>query len=212
MGRKRLRGLFTAVTIVAVAAMTSPAAPADELLINLEWRPVQQTVYVGEPVALGLWAYTNPEEVQLFRALDMVFTWDPTYLQLDGLDDTGAVELLGSGFPPDDPYGLNELIPPGDGDGYFQAWAPLGDPIEISPAGVLLTTFDFTALLPTAGTLVDIPSSGGSPLLETTVWGGPDANTIVTGTLGDAWVEILIPEPATLTLLAFMGYAFPRRR
>jgi hypothetical protein len=185
-------------------------AQADEELINLEWRPDALTVEVGEPVALGLWAYSNPEELQLFRALDMVFTWDPTHLRLDGLDPTGGVELLSSCFPANDPYGLNELVPPQDGDGYYQAWAHLGQPIQVSPAGILLTTFEFTALAPTDGTLVDIAISGGSPLLETTVWGGPDANTIVTGTLGETWVEI-VPEPATLMLLALSACVLLRR-
>ncbi len=200
MGRKHLPELLSSAAVLALVALPLPAATGDEELINLEWRPDALTVEVGDPVALGLWAYTNPEELQLFRALDMVFTWDPIYLQLDGLDDGGAVELLSSAFPPDDPYGLNEIVPPQDGDGYYQAWAHLGEPIEVSPGGILLTTFEFTALTPTAGTLVDIALSGGSPLLETTVWGGPDANTIVTGTLGETWVEI-IPEPTTLVLL-----------
>ena len=210
LGRKHLRGWSALAAVLALTALTSATAMAGEELINLEWRPLSLTVEVGDPVALGLWAYTNPEELQLFRALDMVFTWDPIYLQLDGLDHSGAVELLTSGFPPDDLYGLNETVPPQDGDGYYRAWAPLGGPIEVSPSGILLTTFEFTALTPTAGTLVDIALSGGSPLLETTVWGGPDANTIVTGTLGETWVEI-IPEPATLALL-LCGFPLLRRR
>ena len=207
----RLPGLLSAATLVVVVGLAAPAAMADEALINLEWRPDSPMVNVGDPVALGLWAYTDPEELQLFRALDMVFTWDPAYLQLDDLDDTGAVELLSSGFPSDDLYGLNEFVPPQDGDGYYLAWAPLGEPIEVSPDGILLTTFEFTALSPTGGTLVDIAVSGGSPSLETTVWGGPNANTNVTGTLGETWVEI-IPEPATLTLLALAGCTLLRRR
>lgn len=213
LGRKHLLGLPAAAAAAALALtmLVSTAASAGEELINLEWRPDALTVEVGEPVALGLWAYTNPEETQLFRALDMVFTWDPTYLRLDGLDPTGAVDLLSSGFPPNDAYGLNELVPPQDGDGYYRAWAHLGQPIQVSPAGILLTTLEFTALTLTDGTLVDIAVSGGSPLLETTVWGGPDANTNVTGTLGETCVQI-VPEPATLTLLALGACALLRRR
>jgi hypothetical protein len=210
LGSKHLRKWSAVAAVVALTVLSSATATAGEELINLEWRPDAPTVDVGDPVALGLWAYTNPEELQLFRALDMVFTWDPTYLQLDGLDDSGAVELLSSGFPPNDAYGLNETVPPQDGDGYYRAWAPLGNPIEVSPGGILLTTFEFTALAPTDGTLVDIAVSGGSPVLDTTIWGGPDANTIVTGTLGETWVQI-VPEPATLTLL-LCGFPLLRRR
>jgi hypothetical protein len=132
-------------------------------------------------------------------------------LRLDGLDQTGAVDLLASGFPADDASGLNEVVPPQDGDGYYLAWAPLGDPLPVSPGGILLTTFEFTALSLTPGTLVDIATAGGSPLLETTVWGGSDANIDVTGTLGESWVQI-VPEPATLTLLALGGAAVLMRR
>lgn len=199
-----------AAGVLLVAALASTAAPADEILINLEWRPASQTVYVGDTVASGLYAVVD-EDTQLFRALDMVFTWESDYLGFLGLDDTG--ELWSSGFPTSGDHGLNEADPPQDGDGYYRAFAHGADPIEVTTQGFLLTTFVFTALAPTPGALVDIPPSGGPPPpLETTVWGGPGANTDVTGTLGDAWVEILIPEPASLTLLALGALALPRRR
>jgi hypothetical protein len=196
-----------ALLLVAVA---SAAAPADEILINLEWRPASQTVYVGDSVDIGLYAVVD-HDTQLFRALDMVFTWEPEYLGFLGLQDTG--ELWSSGFPTSGDHGLNESDPPQDGDGYYRAFTHAGDPIEITTAGYLLTTFQFTALAATPETLLDIPPSGGTPPpLETTVWGGPGANTDVTGTLGDAWVETLVPEPATLTLLALGAVSLLRRK
>jgi hypothetical protein len=192
--------------VIAVAAAT---APADEILINLEWRPASSTVYVGDTVDIGLYAVVD-QDTQLFRALDMVFTWEPDCLGFLGLEDTG--ELWSSGFPTSGDHGLNESNPPQDGDGYYRAFAAIGAPIEITTDGFLLTTFRFAALAPTPATLVDIPPSGGTPPpLETIVWGGPGANTNVTGTLGDAWVEILIPEPATFMLLALGTLALRRR-
>jgi hypothetical protein len=176
--------------IVLVIFLTARVGWADEVPINLEWRPATQTVYVGDTVEIGLYAVAAYDD-QLFRALDMVFTWDPDHLELLGVDDTGAVDLLYSGLPADDPYNLNETVPPEDGDGYYRAWANLGEPVVVTTAGVLLTTFQFTALSPACETVVDIPPSGGDPLLETTVWGGPGANTNVTGTLGDAEIEML---------------------
>ena len=201
---------FAAVLLVAVAGPN--ATLGDEVLINLEWRPAPQTVFVDDPVGLGLYAVSADSELtQLFRALDLVFSWDPNYLQLDGLDQSGAVPLLSSGFPANDLHGLNEVVPPADGDGYYKAWAHLGQPVVVDPAGVLLTTFLFTALAPTDATQVVMEVSGGSPVLETTVWGGPGANTNVTGTLDTGVIEI-IPEPATLILLVLGGLALPRRR
>ena len=199
-------------TCLFIAAVVSAAsAPADEFPIHLEFRALAQVVNVDDPVALGLWAYTSDGETQLLRALDMVFTWDPAYLRLDGLDADGAVQLLSSGFPAGDPHGLNEIVPPADGDGFYSAWAPLGDAVDVTPAGVLLTTFDFTALAPVDETLVSIAPEGGDPVLTTTIWGGAQANTIVTGDLGFAGVEI-IPEPATLLLYLIYACACISRR
>lgn len=207
-GRIRFLRLFVGV---AFGVMTPSAAWASFTPIHLEFRPAESSVRVHDPVALGLWAFTSPGETQLFRALDMVFTWEPDFLQFEGLDSTGAVPLLSSGLPEADPHGLNEVVPPRDGDGYYKAWAPLGAPISVTSAGVLLTTFVFTALLPNAETIVSPASSGGQPLLETTVWGGPDANTIVTGTLGRARIEI-IPEPLSAIMLLLGGMIVSRRR
>ena len=193
------------MTAVAMLSLTASVAVADEARINLEWRPAESVVQIGEDVSLGLWAYTDEEELQLFRALDMVFEWDAEYLDLLGLNAAGAVGLLSSGFPSDDPYGLNESSPPGDGDGFYSAWAPLGTPIEVSPTGVLLTTFEFTALAESEAAGVAIVAAGGAPVLETTVWGGTDANTDVTGMLGDAVVRI-IPEPSMLVLVLTGGW------
>jgi len=204
-----LRSIRAAGVLLAVVVAPS-ATLADEILINLEWRPASQMVWVGDMVNVGLYAVVD-QGTQLFRALDMVFTWEPDYLGLLGLDDTG--DLWSSGFPTYGDHGLNETDPPQDGDGYYRAFAQAGEPIEITTAGFLLTTFVFSAVAPTPETLVDIPPSGGTPPpLETTVWGGPGANTDVTGTLGDAWVQILIPEPATATLLAVAGLMLLRRR
>jgi len=193
-----LRPLGFMVMVLAAVLTPSGAMVHGEIAIDLEWRPASDSVLVGSPVEIGLYAVAE-EDQQLFRALDMVLTWDPLYLALDGVHGIGAVSLLYSGFPSGDPYGLNEVIPPADGDGYYRAWAHLGAPVAVTTEGVLLTTFEFTALALTPGTLVDIPGSGGSPLLETTVWGGPGANIDVTGLLGEAMIEIT-PEPGSLAL------------
>lgn len=187
----RSRKCVCALAVLGAVASAAWTMADDDVLISLEWRPVSQTVRVGDPAEIGLYAVTD-EETQLFRALDLVFAWDPEVLELDGLTDTG--QLLSSGFPASGDGGLNEVVPPQDGDGYYRALAQLGDPIEVTPAGLLITTFEFRALATAASTLVEILPSGGSPLIETVVWGGPGANTNVTGTLGSAEVTVFCME------------------
>jgi len=79
-----------------------------------------QCVPIGEPVSIALHAVAAAD-TQLFRALDMVFTWEPEFLGLVGLDNTGAVPLLSSGFPLTGDHGLNEGDPPWDGDGCYRS-------------------------------------------------------------------------------------------
>ena len=198
--------------MIAVCALVMPVVvQADLMPIHLEFRPIEASAPVDQPVALGLWAYTAPEQTQLFRALDMVFVWEPEYLRLEALNSIGAVSLLSSGFPAADGYGLNEIIPPRDGDGYYKAWAQLGQPLQVTDEGVLLTTFVFRALQPIESTTVTIAPSGGHPMLETAVWGGSDANTLVTGTLGHTTIQI-VPEPRSAVPWLFSGVLALRRR
>jgi hypothetical protein len=92
------------------------------------------------------------------------------------------------------------------------AWAILGEPVDATPEGVLVTTFQFQALGLTPGTLVDMLVSGGSPVGYTTVWGdGQQANYPVTGTLDNALVEI-VPEPTSWALLALASVMFLKGR
>lgn len=209
--RTRQAYLSRGIAGALIGVMMVVSASADLAPINLEFRPAAQSVSINQPVALGLWAYTEIGETQLFRALDMVFTWESEFLRLEALNQAGAAPLLSSGFPYADPYGLNETVPPQDGDGYYKAWAHLGQPILVTSDGVLLTTFVFRALMQTSATRVTIAPFGGEPPLETTVWGGPEANTIVTGALGFATVEV-IPEPLTGALLVLGGLLTIRPR
>jgi hypothetical protein len=151
--------------------------------INLEWRPTEQTVSVGETVNIGLYAVSDDETDQLFLAIDLGFAWDPLEMQLLGLDDTGALELDCSAFLV---HVLNEETPPQDGDGYYAAWAPLFGPTPAAtPEGALVTTFQFEALSQTPGTLLE--------MLEeyTIVFDGTIPGLDVTGTLGSAVVTIV---------------------
>ncbi|MFN0135668.1 MAG: hypothetical protein ACKVS9_06060 [Phycisphaerae bacterium] len=159
--------------------------------INLEFRKPAQSVCVGDPVRIGLYAVSSDASTPVLAAIDLVFSWDPAYLDLQGVDGTGATTLFGSFFPPSDPFGLNEVVPPQDGDGLYIAYAPLGTPVPATPAGTLITTFVFTAIANTPGpSFVTIEPTGGTPLIATNVWSGVEPGTPVTGTLDFARVGV----------------------
>ena len=107
-------------------------------------------------------------------------------------------------------YGLNEVIPPQDGDGLYRAEAPLGNPVIPTASGALITTFEFLALAEAPSTTLDILATGGDGG-TTVVFDGLVPGLHVTGTLGSATVEIT-PEPTTLSLLALGGLLVITRR
>lgn len=177
---------MTAIACALGAGLVAPAR-AD---VNLEWRPVHRVQCVGTTVEFGLYAVSDdPDHVQLMSAMDVIFQWDPARLELLGVDDTGACDWLFSGFLTD-AYGLNEVLPPQDGDGMYTAFANLGEPVAATPAGTLVTTFRFTALSGTSLTTLEILESGGDPEGRTVVYDGTKPNNDITGTLGSATAEL----------------------
>ena len=179
--------IFGAVCILATSGLaTSPAAAN----INLEFRPAGQTVSVGDTVSVGLYAVSDDKTDQFMAAAQVILAWDPEFLQLLGNDDTGAVPLLSSSFPANDPFNLNEQVPPQDGDGIYIAFAPLGNPVAATPSGTLLTTFLFKAVAETFSTPVDILEFGGNPVGETIVFDATVPNLDVTGSLTGATVHV----------------------
>ncbi len=180
--------MFRKAAVTTVGFMCS-AVPA-LANINLEFRPPSQTVSIGDTVNVGLYADSDDENDQSSAIVQVILSWNPNFLQLLGIDGTGAVPLLSSGFPTSDPFNLNEVSPPQDGDGLYLAFAPLGNPVAATPEGVLLTTFQFLALADTTQAPVDILESGGDPEGETIVFDGTVPNLDVTGTLTGGVVEI----------------------
>src|SRR5436190_15817065 len=76
--------------------------------------------------------------------------------------------------------------------------APLGaaNSIPATPAGTLLTTFQFHALAATSpSTIVNIVPSAGNPVGQTIVYDGTIPNTNVTGTLSSATITIHLACP-----------------
>ncbi len=178
---------------LCLAAMCGAVAGAPaQGNIGLELRPASSTVLLGGgPVGLGLYAVSDSGSNQLTAALQAIIQWDPAKLDLLGISGAGAVPLLASGFPANDPYGLNESVPPQDGVGLYVAFAQLGSPAAATPQGTLITTFLFQPVAPTPGTPVDFIETAGSPPTDTVVFDGTVPNLDVTGELTGAIVRIV---------------------
>lgn len=160
--------------------------------INLEWRPVAQIVGPGSTVNLKLYAVSDSEENQELTMVEVIFTWEPTYLDLTGLDHAGAAPRLISGFLTTGECRdwLNESVPPQDGDGLYTWFGPLGGGVYATPAGTLLTTFKFHAEVGTmtATDVVMLASIGTDPECHSMVTSGDNPNAL--GELGSA--EVLV--------------------
>ncbi|NNF44008.1 MAG: hypothetical protein HKO59_17145 [Phycisphaerales bacterium] len=202
MQRTRLIG-----AALACAVFAGPATAA----INLEFRPLDQTVFVGDTVRVELYAVSDTADSQSLSGIDAIFAWDPGFLTLLGLDETGSAAGSAASFPAD-PFNLNESNPPADGDGIMVYFAPLGTPVMASAAGTFITTFEFEALSPTPATPVDLLLNGGSPEGMSRVLDGDTPGLDVLGTLSGATVEIIIPGPGAVAMLALAGLVGTRRR
>ncbi|MHC5006544.1 MAG: EF-hand domain-containing protein [Planctomycetota bacterium] len=173
--------------IVATGVLLAATTPT-LANVNVEFRTVEDSVAVGGTANVGVYLVSDSDSDQYVASAEIVFTWEPQYLQLLGVDTTGGPPLMG--FPPfPDNLPLNESDPPQDGDGMYIALAYGGVPVEAPPQGTLLTTFQFEAMAETSGTLVDVVASLSNPPGTTVIWDGTIPNYPVTGTLtGDVVV------------------------
>lgn len=201
---KAFTGAFA--TIFALASAQQATAN-----INLELRPTFQSVLLGSTFNVGLFAVSdNPIANQSTSALQVILTWDPAFVQLAGLDNTGS-PLNTSAFIPGDPFGLNASTT--DGDALWNGFSQPGVPVQATPTGTFLTNFVFNAnniTLPT--TFINIPATGGNGGF-TAVYGGGAPGQDVTGTLTGATVQVLpVPAPGALAMVLAAAALGSRRR
>jgi hypothetical protein len=196
-----------ALFVCAFALLAAPAAHAN---INLEFRPAVQTTFVGDIFSVDLYAVSDDLSDQTTAAAQVIITWDTTFVQLLGLDNTGTPMTTASFFGPE-PYGLNSSLT--DGDAMWIGLAPPGNPVPATPLGTFLTSFNFVALAPTfpGTTLIDIAATGGMNG-HTIVYDGTTPNTDVTGTLTGGMVQVLVPGPGGLCVLMAGLLVGARRR
>jgi hypothetical protein len=172
--------------IVAVLGISVMQAQAN---VNLELRPVSPAYRVNETVEVGLYAVSDDETDQTVRGIQVILAWDPLYFELLGVNNNGPYGWLMSDFYDDSALdGLNNALD--DGDAYYQAVGNFDDVALATPAGLLVTTLQFRALLETPATQINIvPDLGGQT--NTAVLGDPGED--LTGTLGSA---VVIIDPA----------------
>lgn len=184
--------------IVVLSVVASAHAGGVDPLINLEFRPSFQSVNVGSVVSVGVYA-SSTFSTRTLSAYDLIFSWDPTFLQLTGLDNTGAVPMSMTAFLTSaQTGGINESMPPADGSGMLTGFAipgPANAP-NATTAGILLTTLKFNALALTPSTPLTILTSAGTPTKFSMVVDGQQPNLDITGSFSNAAVEI-VPAPAT---------------
>lgn len=203
------------VTMVALAVIGmwgfAPIASAD---VNLEWRPMESEVAVGQVVAVGLFAVSDiPDTDEPIAALDVLASWNTDFLLFQGVINNSPYSWLNAYFP-DDSAGdaLNTTFL--DGDAKFTALAQFGAGNEAyaTPEGLLVTTFEFLALQETPvgdPTEVEIMMSFGTH--SNTAVRRP-GNIDATGDFMMPATVTIIPEPAAGVLMALAATLLRRRR
>lgn len=203
--------VFVPVLIVVMVAVCASGTKAD---INLQWRPANQTVVVGDLVDMGLFAVSDDGTDQPLGFVIVVLGWDPSPLELVGvLPELDEYSWLRSFFPDDrdldainNDCSVDSFCDPftgalfNDGTAYYEAWRafpPAAPPIA-TPAGSLVTTFRFKALRSGFANIRFIPQAGKTTI--TRVLSASDAAVEITGTLGpDAQIFIgTCTDPATI--------------
>lgn len=173
-------GFVSGLTLGAVLVVPEPAD-----VVNLEWRPAQQLVEVGDTVAIGLYATGDDRP---FVAAQIIITWDSDIL--------GEISVVGNG-----PYEWQVLAfwadSGGDcincdlanGDAWLLVGAQLGGPWPVAtPEGLLVGTLEFEAIA--AGTsTIEIPLEIGV-YTTTAVFDHELPGLKITGDLGTATVEV----------------------
>ncbi len=175
------------LAVVATVILSGALARSE---VNLEWRPAMQVVEVGDTVRVGLYATSSDgETTQQISAMDVLLQWDATALELIGVIDNGPYGWLPmSGFPDDSALdGLNNTWE--DGDAKYTALAQQGAPAEAPPEGLLVTTFEFSALQETPANELNVPAELGL-YSRTVVYGTAFPGQEITGILGSSLMII----------------------
>lgn len=172
-----------------VSSNQGGVAMVDLVALSLLY-PLATYYCVGDQIPIQVRA-TTPIPVRASSA-DLIIRWDPAVLRLDGLDpSTTTTPFTYLDFPGPksllhDFSGINETIPPADGDALIYWLSLLGTPVFWDDD--IIVTLNFTVIAPyTSTTISFIPALTytGYPQ-ETVLYGSMVPGTDVTGTLTNA--------------------------
>jgi len=149
---------------------------------------------IGDQVSVPLVAYASP--AVRMNAADIIIKWDNTILHFDGIDNsTNTLPSLMSFLPAPtgwygDLSGINEVIPPADGDALYYWLSPLCGCATMVDGFDTMTVFKFTVMQSFTTTYVNfIPAlTYTSYPEETIVWGTNVGGWPVTGTTTNATI------------------------
>ena len=128
--------------------------------VDLGFVPAVSTVLVDEVVEIDIIATSYAAVPQDVAAIEAILDWDTEFLELLGIDDANAgYTWFVSDFLPD-PDGINDDL--ANGNALYTALARQDSPAVVPPPpGLIVTTVQFRASAPTAGTLVSfVPALG----------------------------------------------------
>lgn len=148
---------------------------------------------VGDHIRIGLHCTADPAVRAV--AADIIIKWEPTVLRLDGIDTSvGTMPFVYCDFPSpksllNDLSGINEAIPPADGDALIYWLCELGSVVMADDDTMVV--FEFTVVSPFTTTTVGfVPELTYTGYPEwTVIYGTNTPGQVATGTLTDAVIR-----------------------
>jgi hypothetical protein len=194
---KKLLSLILSLFMTsAVFAQTDPTAKINLTMVGPA-QSIPSTVGHTFVVQLMMNAATTN---QRYLVSDIVFGWNPKHIELIGVNHEGSHPMIWdsvSGLPTGqggDYYGLNEVMPPADGNGLYFGYAELGQHLLVTNEQVKIVNFIFRVVGRFDTTEVSlIPELTIDYPAKTVVYGSYIGGMKVTGTLTNATIDAFIP-------------------
>lgn len=191
----RLYSLLLATLALLATNTTTTAQTNPEAKINMTLVAPETAIGAGEtfevPVLMS--AATEP---QRYIVADILFGWNPDHLEFVGISHDGSHPMIwrdASGLPYCPPgqtngcgdfYGINEALPPADGNGLYYGYGELGSVLIVDEQPVQIVKFIFRSKGGFTETNIDfIPELTVNWTAKTVVYGSYIPGNRVTGTL-----------------------------